>query len=283
DGPNDPAVVVYDAMPLVPGKTLAQTSVNEALTRQDIRARYWDGSNWQTEQALTSDDRYDSEPALAFNNGGQGVAAWTHNTKGAPVSDQPGQGYDFGSNEIAVAVWDSNAHSFLPMQLLTNNVGISDSKPAAYAAPDGTLYVVWLQEQAGNSQLMYSTFKNGIWSGPGDLQMAGLPPGGSFGEIAIGSSDGTNLNVLFNYKTPKGDGSTQVNSVLYSRTSTAADLSKPMPLDVVAQNQQFSHLRTLTDANGGMVVSWQQSDGTNNGVAAARLSPTLPGGGGSTW
>lgn len=281
DGPNDPAVVVYGAMPLVPGKTLAQTNVNEALKGQDIRARYWDGSNWQSEQALTSDDRYDSEPALAFNNSGQGVAVWTRNINATPVSDQPGVGYEFGDNEIAAAVWDPGTHSFLPMQLVTDNVGISDSKPAAYAAPDGTLYVVWLQEQAGSSRLMYSVFKNGSWTGPAELAIAGLPAGGNFGEIAIGSSDGTNLNVLFNYKTPKGDGSTQVDSVLYSRTSTAANFSTQTPLEIVAQDQQFSHLRTLTDASGGMIVSWQQSDGTSNGVAAVRMSPALPGGGGN--
>src|SRR5262249_15588123 len=145
------------------GVPFAELHPNQALSGQEIRARYFDGQTWHDEAALTSDALYDSNPVVAFNDAGRGVVAWTSNTSYKPFTDA---GLDRKSNEIAVAVWDPAAHAFGPAQVLTSD-DESDSRPVVFAAQDGMLYAVWIHEDAAaKSSLLYSVYDGGAWSKP---------------------------------------------------------------------------------------------------------------------
>jgi hypothetical protein len=276
DQPGAPAVVVYSALPLPAGAaSVSDLTLNQALTGQDLRYRYYDGSSWQPEQRLTDDDRYDSDPVVSFNGSGQGVVAWVHNTAATPMLDgqdangNPTTALDAGANEIAAAVWDQASHAWQPMEMLTTDQ-VPDSRPAVFAAADGTLYVAWLRDVNGAPQPWYRVYSQGAWSAPAALPVTGLPAGGQINSLALGSDGADHVDVLLWDARKQADGSTA--SVLYNRPSTEGSFAQPATLQTVAQGTDFSHLRTLPDPRGGLLAYWQANNGAVDDVFAARLA-----------
>jgi hypothetical protein len=256
-----PAVVVYQA-----NKTAGINTLNDLLTAQDIRYRYWDGTAWHDEQALTADRLYDSNPVVAINNNSQGLAAWTHNTNPTPM----GSAVDRLSNQIEVAVWDPINHVFTTPVMLTNTMGVGNSKPAVFAGDDNTLYVTWLREDAfGNVTPMTATYKNGQWSEPQVLNVSGRPAGAVIQSLAMGSDGESRVDVLMTaVNSNPGHAAT---STLYNRVNIASNYLNMTPVETVADGSNFSFLHTTNDMFGNLVVSWEQSDGqTNDAFAAVR-------------
>jgi len=276
DGDEEtPAVVVYQAL-VVEGDPAGKTR-NEFFTGQDIRSRYFDGSTWQAEQSLTGDALYDAEPVVAFNGTGAGVTAWVHNANAAPLSEA-GE-FDRSANEIQVAAWDPASHAWTATQTLTSDA-VADSKPAVFVDDDGTLYVVWLADTLTGNEVMYSTNSGSGWSVPAALDIVGLPEGGKVGSVAIGSEGPGRIDVLLTHSRTFQDNS--VESRLYNRPSTVAGFASPTALEIVAEDANFSHVRTVRAADDGALVAyWQQGDGVTNEIFASRIGPT--GAGSATW
>jgi hypothetical protein len=273
DQAGAPAVVVYAAMkpPADPTKQIGDMTINQVLTGQEIRSRYFDGTSWHDEQPLTADSLYDSSPVVSFNSSGLGVTAWTHNANTTPMTDN----LDSQSNEIEVAVWDPNTHSWLPPQILTSLS--ADSQPSVFAAEDGMLYLAWLRQVNSATVPMYSIYTGGTWSAPAQLATEGLPTGGVIRSLALGSEAPGRMNVLMADVCKQADGTSA--SVLYNRPSTSADFTSPAIVETVAQGTSFSFLHTVPDPQGGLIVYWQANNGLTDNVYSALLGPTP----GSAW
>jgi hypothetical protein len=266
DRPGTPAVVVYSAQS-TPGDPSGLTE-NQYLAGQGIRWRYNDGITWGNEQTLMADSRYNFNPALSFNAFGQGVLAWVHDTNPVPVN---GAGlFDRTSNQIEAAVWDPVNHAWRTPQALT--VASSVCNPAVYAADNGKLYVVWLQDTGSGTQVLYSIFNGDSWSAAAVLPLIGVPAGGMIGEVAIGSERAGRLDVLLTYDRALPDGT--ADHFLYNRPSTVAGFGMPAAVEVVADSADFSHLRMLQARDGGLIAYWQQSDGITNEIFTSRIGPT---------
>jgi hypothetical protein len=263
------AVAVYSAIDNDPS-TLTE---NQALTMQDLRFRYFDGTNWGSEQTLVADGLYNSDPVLSFNSSGQGVVAWVNNTDTNPINGS-GQ-FDRSSNEIEASIWDPQNHVWSLPQPLTNN-SVSDSQPAVFADPSGNFYLVWLEDTASGNQVMCSIYSGGTWSTPAPLPINGLPANGSISQLAIGSEQAGRIDVLMAYDVPMSDG-TALNG-LYNRPSTTAGFANPAYVELVASRADFSHLRALQTPDGGLLAYWQQSDGITNDIFASKIGPVT-----STW
>jgi hypothetical protein len=260
-----PAVVVYNEIDTSDPTTLTE---NQFLTGQNLRYRYFDGTNWGSEQTLLADSLYNSQPAMSFNASGRGVVAWVNNTNPTPV-DVNGN-LDRSSNEIEAAIWDRQNHVWsLPQQLTSNSV--SDSQPAVFADPSGSFYLVWLEDTASGNQVMYSIYSGGAWSTPAVLPINGLPAGGSVSQIAIGSERSGRIDVVTAYSVQNSDGTAVVG--LYNRPSTTAGFINPAYAELVARHADFSHLRTLQTTGGGLLAYWQQSDGVTNDIFASKIGP----------
>ena len=276
DNAGAPAVVVYQAID--EAGAVEDLTRNDFLSGQDIRWRYFDGTAWGTEQSLTSDSLYDTEHTVSFNSTGQGVTAWVHNTNPTPLSDAnsntPGA-MDRAANEIQIAVWNSVTHTWEAVETLTTN-SVSDSKPTVFAGEDGTLYTLWLQDTATGNQIMYSTHTGSGWSTPAVLENNGII-GGKYGSVAIGSEGSGRVDVLFSHVVENPDLSAQ--SRLYNRPTTIAGFASPAAVEIVSENANYAHLRTLQHpADGSLVAYWQQSDGVTLDVFASHLDPNS-----STW
>jgi subtilase family serine protease len=284
-----PAVAVYQVTSTA-GDPAAKT-VNEFLTGQDIRSRYFDGTSWEPEQAVLPDDpagpRHDSDPVIAFSQSanlsqaGRGVLAWVRNTKANPVSD-PGV-FDRSGNEIMAAVWDRERHTWTAPVALTDDAA-SDSKPAVFADKKGKLYVVWVHDTGAGDELMYRSYGGPGWGPATILPVMGLPDGGRIGSVAVGSrggdaDDDERLDVLFTYRRTLADKT--VESRLYDRAATAAHFADAAPGEVVAEKVNFSNLQAINAPDSKLLVSWEQSDGRTSEVFASSIAPASAGP--STW
>ena len=270
DGPSSPAVVVYQAHN---SQTPHLLTRNQYLGGQDIRYRYYDGENWMPEQALTNDALFDSSHAMAFNDSGEGVLAWVRNRNASPLDDTGA--LDRNRNEIVVSRW-SDTHQAWTSPLVLTSDDVGDSSPAAYAADDGTLLVVWKRDTAAGAQLYYARYAGGSWSVPAPLAVSGMPPG-EIRSLAVGGDGAGNVSVVFAhaYTDPATQ---QVDSRLFARTTSLAGFGGTASLEEIAVDANFSNVRVTNAPDGALVAYWQHSTGERNDIYAARI-----GGGSNTW
>ncbi len=275
DDTDAPAVVVYQAID--ESGNVEALSRNDFLTGQDIRYRYFDGTNWGPELAVTVDSQYDTDHAVSFNSAGNGVLAWVHNTSATPLADSnapmPGE-MARDANEIHVSTWNDTTHTWGPTTILTTN-NVSDSKPTVFAGEDGTLYALWLRDTATGNQIMQSTNSGSGWSNPAVLPINGISAG-KFTGLAIGSEAPGRVDVQFAHVTENPDLSAE--SRLYNLPTTIAGFAAPTAPELIAQDANFARLKTIKAPDGSMVTYWQQSDGVTIDVFASQFDATT-----STW
>ena len=266
DGAAAPAVVVYD-LDKVAGSPSTQT-VNQRFDSEEIAYRYYNGTSWSSESVLTNDNLYDSEPQAAFNSSGAGVLAYVHNTDGAPLNSSGA--FDANSNDIEVSNWNPSTHSFgAPVVLGTAGDGVSDASPAAFVDASGNKYVVWVRGIGTSNQLMYSVNNGAGWSGPAPLQLAGMPTGGTFNNVSLGSDGNGRVDVVFSYSVMNANGT--VTTTLFNRPATIAGFAVSQPVVQLASGANFSGLRTTSSPSGAMVVYWQQSTGQADQIEEATV------------
>ncbi|MFI5377950.1 MAG: CARDB domain-containing protein [Tepidisphaerales bacterium] len=267
DSPGNPAaVVVYEGMNT--SGSPSGLTLSQRLAATQLRYRYFNGTSWSAGVPITTDSVMNASASVAFNSAGKGLVSWVHNTNPSPM-DNNGN-YSRSTEDIEAAIWDSTTHTWSAPIAITTPDGVSDSKPASYVGPGGNMYIVWLRDTANGNTLMYSMYNGTSWSAPAVLPITGLPAGGSFGQVAIGRDELGRINVIFSYRTMAADGS--VDSRLWNRFSTPANFGQPSGIEEIAQDANYSHLRTTTDQQLGMLVAyWQQGDGANNAVFESTL------------
>lgn len=265
DGANSPAVVVY-GVDKAAGSPSTRT-VNQRLTSQEIRYRYFNGTSWGAEQSLTNDALFDSQQSIAFNSAGAGVLAFVTNTSASPVA--AGGGLSSSSNEIRASLWNPTTHTFGAPVTITSGGG-SDSQPATFVDASGKAYLTWINTNNGVSRIMYATSTGGAWSAPAVLGISGLPANGTFRGLAMGSDGAGRVNVIFSHEVVSSTG--QVTTTLYQRPSTTAAFTSTLPAVQLSQNANFSGLRTTNTPGGALVAYWQQSDGQENQIFQVTIS-----------
>jgi hypothetical protein len=260
-GSSAPAVVVYDADDTA-GSPATQT-LNQRLDASDIRYRYFNGTSWGPEIALTNDNLEDTEQAIAFDSSGDGVLAYVRNTDSAPISASGS--LDSASNDIYASTWNATTHTWNAPTAITSGDGVDDSKPSVFVDATGKRYIVWVRGTGSSETLMYSTSTGGgAWSTPAVLSVTGLVPGGTFNNVAIGSDGPSRVNVLFSYTVANGDGTN--TTTLYQRPATTAGFTNSLPAVQISANANYSGLQTTETASGSLVAYWEQSDGTVNQI-----------------
>lgn len=137
-----------------------------------IHLARFDGTNWvgygsSLVSGVASAVRAES-PALAINSNGYPVVAWV---------DQAGA--------VGVYVYEWNGSSWIDRGRRGQTSTWQSFMPHLANAPDGEVFLTWLQNASGTSHVMAERYKNGSWSA-----MAGSNSG-------TGVSQSTNLNARF--------------------------------------------------------------------------------------
>jgi hypothetical protein len=118
---------------------------------------------------------------------------------------------------------------------------------------------------------MFSKYTGGAWSAPAVLPTTGLPAGGKISGLAIGSDGGNRIHVLLAHSVTDANG--VVTSRLYSRSTTSINFSQPTAVEIVAQDSNFSGLKTTNTPDGALMVYWEQGDGVVNDIYASKIGP----------
>ncbi|MCA9197526.1 MAG: hypothetical protein KDA87_08315 [Planctomycetales bacterium] len=279
DERNRPALVTYQATAL-PDLFAPNVTFDEFANAQEIRYRYFDGESWNAEQTLESNGRFDGNPAIAFNSADQGVLAWTHNSNATPLQSP-------FTNEIHVATWNSQTHSWSASKALTNDPNgslASDTRPAVFMDESGTATVVWLRnaDTTQGTEIWFSQASTGTWSTPAKLETLGIE-GQRITQLAINSAgkDQTGqvrLDVIFAavaYESMPTENSAANETVAVSRllhrTAATEAFTVPTGVQTIHQGANYSYLKTLQTADG-LTAYWQQSDGNVNEIFASSTS-----------
>lgn len=285
DGQALAAVGVYQATAIAdlfdPNLTL-----DDVLRAQELRYRYFDGTNWDTEKSLDDNGLYDANPSVSFNSQGQGALAWTRNTSQSPLRSP-------GSNELMVSLWNATNHEWMPPLALTNDTSgnVADSRPTVHMGEDGTATVAWLRNavtdpttaSVAGSEIWYSQWTQAAWTQPAPLLVQGLPEG-RITQLALGGSgmngDGRErLDLLFAHteyldddNDPTTTGDTVARSRLLNRTAWMDAFGSATAATTISQNANYSYLKTVNNPNGGLTAYWQQSDGQQNEIFASSIA-----------
>ncbi len=260
NGTSEGAVMVYDA-DNVAGSPATQT-INQRLDAEDIRYRYYNGTSWGSELTLTNDNLYDSGQSIAFDATGAGVLAYVHNTDSAPVSSSGD--FDASSTVIEASAWNPSTHTFAAPIAIPGSSGGADGAPSTFVDASGHSYIVWTRALATGNELMYSINTGSGWSTAAVLGVTGLPAGGSFDNVALGSDGTGRLNTIFSYSVTNADGS--IATSLFDRPATTASFTNSLPAVQISTNANYSDLRTTNAPSGALVAYWEQSDGSMNQI-----------------
>lgn len=278
-------LVTYQATAL-PNLFAPSVTFDTFANAQEIRYRYFDGQSWGAEQSLEANGRFDGNPAMAFNDQGHGVLAWTHNHDASPLRSPM-------TNDIHVSLWDDASNAWLPPTPLTfdpTGTLASDTRPAVFMGDDGMATVVWLRNaestlMSPGTELWFSQHKNGSWSPPTQLDTRGIE-GHRITQVAIDSA-GKDANgrarldvilaaVRYESNPPENTEATETTAVsrLLHRAAWADAFSQPTGVQVIHQHANYSYLDTLRTPDG-LTVYWQQSDGNENELYVARTAAPI--------
>lgn len=167
DGTNITAVWVHD-------------SDSNISTKNDLDIHYsiWNGTNWSSPSALTSDNLQDYGPKVAQHQNSSALSVWTRDTDGNSSTDE--------DKEIFYSFW--NGSWTLPAPLTENEW--KDSKPYPVFKGD-TPSVIWVQAKnvtvntsffnetsnmteyidinISKDLVMFSEFRNNLWTTPQNI------------------------------------------------------------------------------------------------------------------
>jgi len=282
-GVKPAAVVVYEKLVGYDSRAAAQTFRN-IVTHTELASRYFDGTTWSAETALTpTDGKFDMQPVVAFNGKAGGVAAWMHGSTANPFSPD-GNSFLRNSQDIQASLWIPASHSWsAPVTLSPAGDTQADSKPAAYVDAAGNAYVVWIRGDANASQLFFSRYDaaTGKWSAAANLPVAGLPAGTIDG-VTLGADKAGRIDTIFSMRAKGANGASY--SGLYNRPAMAASFGAAATYETISKTSaNYMHVRTTTAPDGSLVASWQQNTGADDGVYVAKLSRLSPATAGVPW
>ncbi|MDH4466682.1 MAG: sialidase family protein [Bacteriovoracaceae bacterium] len=218
-------------------------------TDYQIYYSYFDGSNWHHPSSLSdnisNDGQYSYSPQVAINDDGKIIITWYQ-------SD--GTNYQIFYSYYDGTSWDHPSG-------LSDNIspdGQEAISPQVVMNNDGKILITWYQNDGSNFQIFYSYFNGTSWDHPSSLSDNISPDGqesyspkvaiNNDGKIVIAwlQNDGTNDQLFYSYF----NGTIWVNPV---------DLN-----DNISPDGQYSlYHQVAINNNGLIVITWEQSDGSN--------------------
>jgi hypothetical protein len=134
----------------------------------NIYVKHWDGINWDDLGGRVNDhDRYSKALSLVLDGNDYPVVAWT-------------DAVDMSNSEIYIKRWNGSTWVEVGAGSASGG-GISDNGGYAYdpslaAAPDGTLYVAWSDDSAGDSEIYVLRWNGNSWEevGVGSASEGGI-------------------------------------------------------------------------------------------------------------
>jgi len=149
---------------------IADADPSPAELDPEVFYAHWDGTRWGASQQLTANERFETDPRVAFFPSGQAVAVWTQNEMSRSDPDEQTDLNDvLAQQELYYSLWDGNAWS-QPGRITHDSV--PDGLAAIATGPEGEALAVWIRDPDGrvetrNDWTVYSSRWDGeTWSAP---------------------------------------------------------------------------------------------------------------------
>lgn len=149
---------------------------NEGSAVPDPEVYYslWNGNSWSHPAAITDNDRFETDPVVAYGSDGNAMAIWTQNkltrTEAEPLGDNLGE--ILSKQEMFYARWNGSTWS-VPQPITDNDQ--PDGLASIAALPNGGALATWVCCSADNvstntgSEIHYSVWDGSSWSTPASI------------------------------------------------------------------------------------------------------------------
>jgi len=146
----------------------------------------WDAEGWSTPAQLTDNQRFETDPQVAFLSTGEALAVWTQNelsrAEEEPLTDV---NVVLSKQELYYSRWDGERWS-APERITHND--LPDGRAALAAGPDGRALLLWVQDGDADVQtrsdwrILFSEWDGAAWSQPAPVT---ADPSGAVAQPAI--------------------------------------------------------------------------------------------------
>ncbi|WP_171040648.1 Ig-like domain-containing protein [Marinobacter alexandrii] len=214
-------------------------------TRYNIWANRFDGSVWGDAELIQTTSAGDaSDPQIAFNHDGKGLAVW---------AQFDGSGYNIWANRFDGSAWGAAVQ-------IDDGIAADAADPQIAIDPDGRGIAVWAEFDGSQYKIRANRFDGSAWgtvefiqtTTPGearDPQIAISPDGQALAVWA--QSDGSRFNIWAN----RFDGSGWRRAEHIETDNAGSSLTPQIVLD----------------ADGSALAVWQQFDGARYNIWANRF------------
>ena len=128
----------------------------------------WDGTGWPPPAQITNNDRFETDPQVAFLSTGAAMAVWTQNELSRAESEALN---DFNTalaqQELYYSLWYGDQWT-TPLRITNNN--LPDGRAALAAGPGGDALLLWVRDgdanvgTRGDWEIYYSKWDGAEWS-----------------------------------------------------------------------------------------------------------------------
>ncbi len=146
----------------------------------------WDASGWSSPAELTRNQRFETDPQVAFLSTGEALAVWTQNELSRAEEDALTDiNAVLAKQELYYSRWDGQQWS-QPTRITHND--LPDGRAALAAGPDGHALLLWVRDGDADVQtrtdwrIMFSEWTGNGWSAPAPVTDE---PGGTVAQPAI--------------------------------------------------------------------------------------------------
>jgi len=141
----------------------------DSAANPEVYGMFWNGTQWGVPQAITNNDRFETNPKAAFTPSGDVIAVWTQNRLAPGQSEDPA--YILSQQDIYYAYWDHRTSQWtMPRPITDDDIG--DGMPAISLGADGKGLVLWTRTLDNDLatrtdwEIYYAQWKDSSWSEP---------------------------------------------------------------------------------------------------------------------
>jgi len=233
------------------GNAIIAWKQNDGTNDQIFKSEYRSGS-WTHPSNLTDNISPDGQAArfsqVAMDNNGNAIVVWRQND---------GSNHQLFKSEYRSGSWTHPSN-------LTDNIspdGQSTYNPQVAMDDNGNAIIIWLQSDGSNNQIFKSEYRSGSWTHPSNLTDNISPDGQDADYPQVAMDNNGNAVIVWE----QSDGT---NDQIFKSEYRSGTWTHPSGLsdNISPDGQNAVTVQAAMDDNGNVLISWEQSDGSNNQI-----------------
>jgi len=233
------------------GNAIITWEQSDGLNPQIFKSEYR-GGVWTHPSSLTdniSQDGQDADyPQVAMDNNGNAIIIW---------QQSDGSNWQIFKSAYGGGIWTHPSS-------LSDNIspdGQDAYSPQVAMDNNGNVIITWYQFDGSNNQIFKSEYRGGVWTHPSSLT-DNISPDGQHADYPQVAMD-NNGNAIITWEQSDGSSSqifkSEYRGDVWTHPSSPSDNISP-------NGQDASYPQMAMDNSGNAIITWHQSDGSNNQI-----------------